>query len=152
MLLFWEYIFFGGGGVSYCYLGPCIQKVVWIPVVPIFPPISHDFCYNIKYSPLKLFCTISCLCEGTLLRQLWLNLFWSTLPRVPGLTIAISQFFRQDNIIRVNVHIPWAHFSFQHSHPSYILRTPSPSIYKLPRIAPCLIHAILHRSASLEEN
>ena len=35
MLFFWEYIYiFGGGGVSYCYLGPCIQKVVCIPVVP----------------------------------------------------------------------------------------------------------------------
>ena len=88
------YILVGGGGVSYCYLGPCIQKVVWIPVVPIFPPISHDFCYNIKYSLLKLFCTISCLCEGTPLQQLWLHFFWWTLPHVPELTIAISPFLR----------------------------------------------------------
>ena len=58
------------GGVSYCYLGPCIQKVVWIPVVPIFPPISHDFCYNIKNSLLRLFCILLRLCEGTPLQQL----------------------------------------------------------------------------------
>ena len=67
---FWEYIYFGWGGVSYFYLGPSIQKVVWIPVVPIFLPISHNFYYNIKYSLLKLFCTILCLCEGTPLQQL----------------------------------------------------------------------------------
>ena len=63
-------IYFLVCGVSYCYLGPCIQKVVWIPVVPIFPPISHNFCYDIKYSLLELFCTISRLCEGTPLQQL----------------------------------------------------------------------------------
>ena len=88
------YIYFGWGGVSYCYLGPCIQKIVYIPVVTIFPPISHDFFYNIKYSLLKLFCTILCLCEGTPLQQLWLHFFWSTLPCVPELTIAISQVLR----------------------------------------------------------
>ena len=71
MLLFWKYIFVGGGagaeggGVSYFYLGPRIQKVVWISVVPFFSHISHNFCYNIKYSLLKLFYTISRLCEGT---------------------------------------------------------------------------------------
>ena len=64
-----------GGGVSYCYLGPCVQKVVWIPVVPIFPPIYHNFCYNMKYSLLKLFCTILRLYEGTPLQQLRLHFF-----------------------------------------------------------------------------
>ena len=43
------YFFYGNiyiyvwGGLSYCYLGPRIKKVVWIPVVTIFPPISHNF-------------------------------------------------------------------------------------------------------------
>ena len=37
-------------------------------------------------------CTILRLCEGTPLRQLWINFFWWTLPRVPELKIAISQF------------------------------------------------------------
>ena len=69
---FWKYIYiWWGGGVSYFYLEPLIQKVVWIPVVPVFfhqYPIT--FCYNIKYSLLKIFCTISRLCEGTPLQQL----------------------------------------------------------------------------------
>ena len=47
-IVFWVMVV--GGGVLYFYLGPCIQNVVWIPLLPIFPPISHDFCYNIKYS------------------------------------------------------------------------------------------------------
>ena len=121
-------------------------------VVPIFSPISHDFFYNIKYSLLKLVCTISRLCDGTPLQQLWLHCSWLTLPRVPNLTIDIFIFYRQDNIIRVNLHSPWSHFAFQPSYPSYILRTPSPSIYTLPRKAPCLCHAIPYRCAPLEEN
>ena len=104
---FWYiYILFWWGGLLYCYLGPCIQKVFWIPVVPIFTPISHKVFKNIKYSLFKLFCTISRLCEGTPLRQLWLDFFWSTLPCVPELTMLFLNFCRQDNIIRVNVHSP----------------------------------------------
>ena len=61
-----------------------------------------------------------------------------------------SIFCGQDNKIRVNLHSPWDHFAFQPSHPSYISRTPSPSIYTLPRKAPCLCHSICHSYAPLE--
>ena len=52
----------------------------------------------------------------------------------------------------VNVHIPWAHFAFQPSHPSYIFHTPSPSICILPSKSPCLCHAIPHRCSPREEH
>ena len=59
MLLFWEYKFLVLGWVSYWYLGPFIQKVVWIPVVPFFSTIFNDICYNIGYSLLEFVCTIT---------------------------------------------------------------------------------------------
>ena len=70
----------------------------------------------------------------------------------PSSQLLFLSFCRQDNIIRVNLHRPWAHFTFQPSHPSYIFCTPSPSIYTLPSKAPCLCHAIPHRCAPLVDH
>ena len=69
----------------------------------------------------------------------------------PSSQLLFLIFCGQDNIIRVNLHSPWDHFAFQPSLPSYIFCTPLPSIYTLPRKAPCLCHAIIYRCAKLEE-
>ena len=45
----------GWGRQSYCYLGPCIQKVVWIPAVPFSFDNTPYYCIYFK---IKIWCLV----------------------------------------------------------------------------------------------
>ena len=95
-----------GRGLSYCYLRPRIQKVISIPVVPIFHqyPITFVIILNIHF--LNYF-VLSCAYA----REPSCNNLNLTFSDRLSLVFPISQwlflkFCRQDNILRVNLHSP----------------------------------------------
>ena len=151
MLLFWEYIYFGWGGGGIILLPwTSYSKGCLDPYSFYFSPISHKFWYNIKYSRLKLFL----LCVASPKEPPCNNFDSFSSERLflvcPSPQLIFLIFYMQDNIIRVKVHIPWAHlFDLQPYHPRYISRTPSPYIYTLPRKSPCMYYALPHRWAPL---
>ena len=63
------------------------------------------FCFNSKYSLLKLVCTLARLCEITLLQPLRLNFYGIKFPSHPCSQFSFLTFCRQDNTTRGKAHI-----------------------------------------------